>query len=94
MWEQQKSHRFQELRQRQQANQLSEGEQAELALLVMEVEAAEAAYLTPATQKLQQEREALEDQNRSLENLAHRKEALARRLHDFLAETSDPPPRR
>jgi hypothetical protein len=86
MWEEQKSHRFQQLRKRQQASQLSEAEQAELALLVKELEAAEAAYLAPATQQLRQEREILDDQNRSLENLIRRKEALVRRLHDFLAE--------
>lgn len=87
MWEEHKSRRFQELRQRQQESVLSEAEQAELALLVKELEAAEAAYLTPATQQLQQERQALENQNRRLENLVRRKEALVRRLHDFLAET-------
>lgn len=87
MWEEQKSHRFQQLRQRQQESGLNEAEQDELALLVKELEAAEAAYLAPATQQLRQERETLDDQNRGLENLIRRKEALVRRLHDFLAET-------
>ena len=86
MWEEQKSSRFQELRERQQKSTLTEAEQAELAILVQELEAAEAGYLTPATQRLRQERENLETQNRTLEVLAHRKEALLLRLRDFLAE--------
>ena len=87
MWEEQKSRRFQELRQRQQEGALSEAEQAELTLLVKELEDAEATYLSSATQRLQQERESIEDQNRSLEALVRRKEDLVRRLRDFLAET-------
>lgn len=86
MWEQQKSSRFQQLRQRQRESVLTEAEQAELALLVQELEAAEAAYLTPVTERLRQERETLETQNRTLEVLAFRKEALVLRLRDFLAE--------
>jgi hypothetical protein len=84
MWDEQKSGRFQELRQRQGA--LTEAEQAELALLFQELESGEAAYLTPAAERLRQEREALEARNRTLEALASRKEALVRRLRDFLAE--------
>ncbi len=86
MGEEQKSCRFQQLRQRQRESGLDDAEQAELALLIKELEAAEAAYLAPATQQLQQERETLEDQNRRLERLLRRKEALVRRLHDFLTE--------
>jgi vacuolar-type H+-ATPase subunit D/Vma8 len=58
----------------------------ELAFLTQELEAVEAACLTPATERLRQEREILETQNRNLEVLALRKEALVRRLSDFLAE--------
>ncbi len=86
MWEEKKRTRFQELRQRQHENLLTGAEQAELALLLQELEAAEAAALAPATERLQQQREAIESQNRSLEALAHRKEALVRRLRDFLSE--------
>lgn len=86
MWEEQKRSRFQELRQRQQEGGLSEAEQNELALLVLELEAGEAAYLTPATQRMKEERESLEEQNQSLEALVRRKEDLARRLRDFLTE--------
>ncbi len=84
MWDEQKRERFQQLRQRNGA--LTDAEQAELAQLVQELEAEEAAYLTPATQRLRQEREALEVQNQALEALALRKEALVRRLREFLGE--------
>jgi signal-transduction protein with cAMP-binding, CBS, and nucleotidyltransferase domain len=80
MLEEQKSRRFQELRQRQQQGSLSEAEQAELAILVKELETAEAAYLRPAILRLRQERKSLEYQNRSLEALVRRKEDLVRRL--------------
>jgi hypothetical protein len=86
MWEGQRRSRFQQLRQRQQDNVLTDAERVELALLVQELEAAEANYLNPATEKLRQERGALETQNRALAVLAVRKEALVIRLRDFLAE--------
>lgn len=80
MWEEQKRIRFQQLRQRQGMSALAEAEQAELAFLTQELEAAEAACLTPATERLRQEREILETQNRNLEILALRKEALVQRI--------------
>ena len=86
MWEEQKRTRFEQLRQRQGNSALTEAEQAELAHLTQELEAAEAGYLTPAVDQVRQERETLETQNRILEALTHRKEALVRRLGDFLAE--------
>ena len=86
MWEEQKRTRFHQLRQRQGKSALTEAEQAELAFLTQELEAAEAACLPPARERLRQEREILETQNRNLEVLALRKEALVRRLSDFLAE--------
>ena len=86
MWDEQKRSRFHQLRQRQRDGGLPDVEQAELALLVQELEAAEAGYLTPATERLRQERETLEAQNSALEILGRRKEALALRLRDFLAE--------
>lgn len=46
MWEEQKSSRFQQLRQQQQERVLTEAKQAELALLLQELEAMEATYLT------------------------------------------------
>lgn len=87
MWDTQKHSRFQYLSQGQQNKLLTEAEQAELALLVQELEADEAGYLASATNRLRQQREALESQNGTLEVLARRKEALAQRLRDFLAQT-------
>jgi hypothetical protein len=84
MWDEQKNSRFQELRQPQRV--LTAAEQAELALLIHECEAAEAIYLAPATERLRQERSSVETQNRALEQLAQREEALVRRLRDVLAE--------
>jgi D-aminopeptidase len=86
MWEEQKRARFQELRQQQSESTLTEAEQAELAVLIQELEAAEAASLVPAVERLRQNREHLESQNRALEVLALRKEALATRLREFLTE--------
>jgi|SRR5436190_24355885 len=87
MWEEQKSIRLQQLRQRDRETVLTESERAELELLTQELEAAETAYLTPATERLRQERESVEAQNRTLEALARRKEALVQRLRAFLVET-------
>jgi hypothetical protein len=84
MWDDQKRQRFQLLRGRE--LQLSEAEQTELASLVQELEAAEAAYLQPATERLSQERELLEKQNRELERLSSRKQDLAERLGRFLVD--------
>ena len=84
MWEEQKRFRLQQLRQRESV--LTEPEQAELALLVQELEAAEAVSLTLAAERLRQERETVEAQNRTLEVLAQRKEVLVQRLRAFLAE--------
>ena len=84
MWDEQKRQRFQELRQRD--GLLSETERAELALLVQELEAGEVVYLAPATKRLREERETLDGQNRAMEALALRKEALVLRLRDFVAK--------
>ena len=86
MWEERKRSRFQQLRQRQMESALTEAERADLAILVQELEAAEASYLAPATERLGQERQLLETQNRRLELLACRKKALVLRLRNFLAE--------
>ena len=83
MWEEQKRARFQELRRRHDESVLTEVERAELASLIEELDAAESAYLTPATQRLQQEREVLESQNRALAILVRRKEAMVQRRRDL-----------
>jgi hypothetical protein len=84
MWDEQKRQRFQQLRQRE--DQLTAPEQAELVSLVDELEAAEAAYLNGATQRLRQERQTTEKQNRTLAELADRRQALMQRLSSVLAE--------
>lgn len=86
MWDDQKRQRFQHLRERESAGVLGEGERAELTRLIGELQAAEARYLKPATKRLRDEREIVETQNRALEALVRRKERLAQRLEDFLAE--------
>jgi hypothetical protein len=84
MWDELKRQRFQQLRGRESA--LTETERTELAGLVKELEAAEAAYLARAGERLRRQRQTLEKRNRALEALAHRKEALRRRLREFLGE--------
>lgn len=86
MGQEQMGSRLDQLRRRQGEGALTEAERSELALLTEELETAEASYLTPATERIRREREAVEAQNRALDALALRKEALVRRLHDFLAE--------
>jgi hypothetical protein len=86
MWDDRKRSRFEELRERQRQLVLTEAEEAELSVLVRELETAEGAYLHAATARLRQERETLEAQNRVLEGLARRKEALVVRLRSFLSE--------
>jgi hypothetical protein len=87
MWEEHKRLRFQQLRQGKRDGVLAETEQAELALLEQELEEEADPYLIPATEVLRKERVALEAQNRTLESLTVRKEALVRRLREFLAES-------
>jgi hypothetical protein len=86
VWEEAQRQRFQHLRQRDSLGLLTQAEQAELAALGQERERNEAAYLSPATQRLRAERQTLQTQNSRLEALVRRKEALAQRLRDFLAD--------
>ena len=86
MWDSQKSSRFQELRDRQDAGGLTPVEQAELADLTKSLEDAEAAYLAPAIQRLDRQRREIESKDVKLDALASRKEALALRLRNFLTE--------
>ncbi len=78
--------RFQQLRQRQEENALTAPEQAELERLTQELEAAESVYLRGATERLREQRELVESQNRALAALARRKESLILRLRDVLTE--------
>lgn len=86
MLDEQQHTRLEELRQREHGQPLTEMERAELEQLLQDVESAEAAYLTPATKRLREEREAVESQNRTLEDLVCRKQKLEQRLREFLAD--------
>lgn len=77
--------RFRVLQEKEEEDSLSPSEQAELQVLVQCIEEAEAAYLSPATERIRQERLLLQEQNRALQALIWRKERLARRLERVLA---------
>ena len=86
MWDEQKRQRLELLRQRENAAVLADIERGELESLVQELQSAETTYLAPATERLREERQELDTQNRALEALARRRETLARHLRDVLAE--------
>jgi hypothetical protein len=87
MWDERQRQRFQQLRQRDLLGLLTPPEQVELASFLQELERVEGEYLSPATRRLREERESIEAQNHSLQALVRRKEALVRRLRDFLEDT-------
>jgi hypothetical protein len=62
MWDEKKSSRFQELRRYEEEHRLSEAEQIELTHLISDLDEVEAAYLSPATQRLRENRKTLEQQ--------------------------------
>jgi hypothetical protein len=86
MWDQQQRERYSDLRRREASGALTEAERQELQFLMREIEDAEAAYLHGATEQLCSERENVDAQNRTLQALMHRKEALFLRLRTTLAE--------
>lgn len=86
MFDPEKRSRFRTLQERQDAGLITADEQAELAKLVGEIESTEAAYLTPATERIRQEREQVECQNRKLEDLVRRRQTFLERLRGFLAD--------
>ena len=86
MWDEQKRQRFALLCQRESAGVIADTERSELESLVEELQSTEATYLAPATERLREERQELDTQNRALEGLARRRETLARHLRDVLAE--------
>jgi predicted nucleic acid-binding Zn-ribbon protein len=81
-----KQERFRELRRKEDEGRLTPEDQDELSALIREIEDAEASYLDPANERLAHECETLEAQNRELEALVKRKEALRTRLESILAE--------
>jgi hypothetical protein len=86
MWDTAKRARFEALRQHEEAGALTEPEQAELARMIDEIVSAEATFLSPATDRLRAERVRVQARNAALQRLVRRKEALARRLEQTLAE--------
>lgn len=86
MFDAEKKSRFCTLQERQDAGLITAHEQAELSKLVGEIESTEAAYLTPATERIRQDRERVEHQNRKLEELVRRRQAFLDRLRGFLAD--------
>ncbi len=86
MWDERKRNRLAELRRHEEVGSLSDADRIELASLTDELLALESAYLGPATQRLEHQRELVEAQNRRLEALAARKAALVERLRSFLSE--------
>lgn len=86
MWDERQRERFQQLREKESQGLLTPIEQAELASLIQALHSAETSYLAPATRRLREEREVMENQNSSLQTLVRRKESLVRRLRDFLED--------
>lgn len=60
MWDEQTRRRFELLRQRESAGAIADTERNELESLVEELQSAEATYLTPATERLREERQELD----------------------------------
>jgi hypothetical protein len=84
MWDAQRRQRFQELRALLEPR--SAADQAELNALAQELEVAEAVYLSDTTRRMRGEREQIESRNRRLQSLVTRRNALAERLGNTLAE--------
>lgn len=55
-------------------------------MLTQELDALEAAYLTPATERIQREREALEAQNQQVEELLRERQAYLAEVRALVAE--------
>ena len=86
MWNKRKRKRFQILCQSELEGTLTDAEGAELSQMIAEIEETEAASLRPAIERMQDEREEIEAQNRALKTLVQRKEAFLTRLHVVLDE--------
>ena len=78
--------RFKFLRQLEEEGALTSTQKTELTQMFEEIESAEAVYLRPATERLRVQRAGIAQRNQALQQLLDRKEALARRLEQTLAE--------
>jgi chromosome segregation ATPase len=86
MWNDDKQARFDTLRECGPRGSLTEAERAELDALTRELDALEAACLSPATERIRQERQTLEAQNRGLEELLGERKAYLARVRGVVAE--------
>jgi hypothetical protein len=86
MWSDEQQTRLNALRAAERQGTLTAAERTELAALTQTLDALEAAYLTPATARVQQEREALEAQNRQLEELLHEQQSYLAEVRGLVAE--------
>ena len=86
MWDEAKQSRFDTLRRAAWQRTLTTAERAELPALTQELDTLEAAYLQPATERIQREREGLEEQNRKLEDLLHEQQASLAEVRAVVAE--------
>lgn len=86
MWDQTKQARFNTLRTAERQGTLTEADHVELQTLLQELDALETSYLHPATERVRQEREALEEQNRKLEDLLHEQQVYLADVRTVVAE--------
>jgi D-aminopeptidase len=86
MWDAQKQARFDALRALEEAGTLTRREQKELAGMIEEIDRAEAASLQPSVEREEAECLRLEAQNADLAALLERRQALAGKLEQVLAE--------
>ena len=86
MWTTAMQTRLNALRIAERQGTLTEAERAELAALTQKLDALEAADLTPATARVQQEREALKAQNKQLETLLHEQQLYLAEVRNLVAE--------
>ena len=86
MWTTARQTRLNALRATERQGTLTEAERAALAALTQQLDACEAVYLTPATARVRQEREALEAQNRQLEALLHEQQIYLADVRNLVAE--------
>ena len=86
MWNDDKQARFNALRESERKDSATDAERAELAALTRELDTLEAACLTPATEQIRRERQALGTQNRRLGELLHEREAYLARVRGMVAD--------
>lgn len=84
MWDADKQARFDALRAVARQDPLTDAERTELEALLQELDALEAASLHPATERMHHEREALDAQNRQLEELLREQQAYLAEVREVM----------